>query len=120
MSLVSRYDQHEDKKFIVLDLKGNGHVDFKSKFSFQSKCFDSWQNYYNKRPDKNIEHWNHAIHSFQHPIQPANDNHNCSVFVCLFINHFVNNNENIKFNSTKKDMKSYRSLIAKILEENKQ
>ncbi len=101
------------EEFIILDPKGNGNV--KSIFRFHYKC---WNNYYNKCHDKKIENWNHDF-NLQHPIQPVNDNHNCGVFVCLFINHFVNNNENIKFDSTKKDMKNYRSSIAKILENNK-
>ena len=104
------------EKFIILDPKGNGN--FKSNFRFHYKCYDSWKNCYNKCHDKKIENWNHDF-NLQHPIQPVNDNHNCGVFVCLFINHFVNNNENIKFDSTKKDMKNYRSSIAKILEDNK-
>ena len=98
--------------FQVINPKGQS-------FSLSKSCYDSWIDYYYKRPDATITDWKHNVNTTQHPIQSDNDNWNCGVFVCLIIEHFVKSQLNsFSFPANKADLKSFRQRIASILELN--
>jgi Ulp1 family protease len=82
-----------------------------------SKTFyDSWVSYYGKRNDASIKKWFHNSENIKHPLQK--DKHNCGIFVCLFIEHFILKHNKIQFNSDKDDLTKYRKQIAQTLEKN--
>ena len=98
-------------QFQVIDPKGTN-------FELSNRCFQSWIQYYNLRDDASIEDWNHNLRSIKHPIQHDKDDHNCGIYVCLFIDQYVNKNHQIDFKNSKRDMITFRHKIAETLEKN--
>ena len=88
----------QTQTFQVIDPKGDSAA-------LSQQCKDSWVQYYNRRHDIKIEKWNNNT-KIQHPVQTTQDNHNCGVFVCLLIEHYVKEDQ-------------IRDQIAKTLENNK-